>query len=106
MRYIINKIDEIAKYLRCNNVKEILKKRLLYPQTRWFYIVDTISFIRRNHELINSIRAEDWESNNAPFEGEEQGEYLLRTESESAIPDFIKDLYVIFKPLKSCFFMF
>ena len=73
----------------------------MYPQTRWLYIVDTISFIRRNHELINSIRAEDWESRNAPFEGEEQGEYLLRAERESAIPGYIEDLYVIFKPLKA-----
>lgn len=102
LKHMIDEIDQIAKYLRSHDVIQILKKKCpLYPQTRWLYIVDTIAFIRRNQEIINSIRARDWEMANPPNEGEGQGEYLLRGEFESALPGFIEDLYVIFKPLKA-----
>ena len=97
---VIGWLSDFAKRLRKDDgVRFLGAKCPLYPETRWLYIVDTISFILRHSERVRTLRRLDWESSHHDRLQDQQ--YETDAEQASQIPRTVLDLYLILRPLKA-----
>ena len=101
LRGVIGRISDLAKELRKPEAIMVIGSRCpLYPETRWLYIVDTISFIRRNQSRIRTYLRLQWEKSHTQMNIDEDA-YQSAAETASRLPREIFDLYRILKPLKA-----
>lgn len=101
LKTLIPKIEEITTILRKREAIEFIGRKMPHPsKTRWLYICDSLLFIIRNIDKINTFFLTKWMECHTPQENQSQEEFEEQANQESMIQREIYELFFILLPLQ------